>query len=145
MLQELIYKNIAIKNLIRRNKKRKAPSAAPPPKAEARFPKKQLKFKGSSLSAKDLPKKPESQLITFPFVVLVNEDKNNQISIQMNEKRKKMCIESEKKLNLYGDIDTLLKMRVHHEQKEFLGESVDASLRKFLPPEFVARETFKGE
>ena len=59
----------------------------------------------------------------------------------MNETRKDLCIESQKKLNLFGDIDTLLKMKIHLFQKEFLDQNIDKKLQSFLPKEFFTSIT----
>lgn len=56
--------------------------------------------------------------------------------LDMSTDRKELHVESKSFISIYGDIDILLKLDLHHTSKAFFEESLEEGLKKYVPLEF---------
>jgi hypothetical protein len=54
----------------------------------------------------------------------------------MDKSNKQLLIESKNNLNIFGDIDVLLKMKLHRVSKKFFEENISPEMRRYIPPSF---------
>ena len=59
------------------------------------------------------------------------------MSLNMDTSKKMLKIESKSPMQLYGDIDVLLKMGLHRISKESFEESIPVEVRKYISKEFT--------
>lgn len=50
----------------------------------------------------------------------------------MNNGQRQLSIESKNSFDLFGDIDILLKMRLHHVSEEFFNQNIPAEVQKYV-------------
>jgi hypothetical protein len=55
----------------------------------------------------------------------------------MDQTEKNLLIESKNALNIYGDIDVLLKMKLHYVPKDLFDATVSKELQKYIPRSFL--------
>lgn len=141
-LQELVFKSLALKNLIRRNKE-KAMKDMMEGKTNA-FAKKNPGFGGQVNATKIEVVQENASLtsqthdaISFPFIVVVSTSPENNMNLNMDNLQRQLSIESKKEFNIYGDIDVLLKMRLHYVPRDTFEKEIPKELRKYVSPSFV--------
>lgn len=54
----------------------------------------------------------------------------------MDKANKQLLIESKNSLNILGDIDVLLKMKLHRVSKKFFEENISQDMRRYIPSSF---------
>jgi len=59
------------------------------------------------------------------------------MNLNMDNLQRQLSIESKKEFNIYGDIDVLLKMRLHYVPREAFEKEIPKELRKYVSPSFV--------
>jgi len=76
-------------------------------------------------------------VIRFPFIVVMNSSSENSMNLNMDTSQKKLSIESKKEFNIFGDIDVLLKMKLHQVSKQFFEKEIPKDLRKYISQSFM--------
>lgn len=149
-LQELVFKSLAIKNLVRRNKER-AQNEITDDKAKGIFSGQLTRNTSNSSHAsgyvnatridvvqENASLKPKtSDVINFPFIVLLSSSADNSMNLNLDTTQRQLSIESKKAFNIFGDIDVLLKMRLHYVSKDTFNKEIPKELRKFVSSSFV--------
>lgn len=147
-LQELVFKSLALRNLVRRNKEKAAmemleaknnmfgPNAkknnsAGMAGAQVNATKIEVVQENASLKSQT------QDVINFPFIVVVSSSPENNMNLNMDNLQRHLSIESKKEFNIYGDIDVLLKMRLHYVPRETFEKEIPKELRKYVSPSFV--------
>jgi membrane-associated HD superfamily phosphohydrolase len=150
-LQELIFKSLAIKNLVRRNKEKAEKEALDAKMSESTGPKSKQKSittttkNAQSVSATRIDVVQENpalnqktqDVISFPFIVLLSSSPENSMNLNMDTSQKQLSIESKKPFNIFGDIDVLLKMRLHYVSRETFEKEIPKNLQKFVSQSFL--------
>jgi len=75
--------------------------------------------------------------ISFPFIVVVSTSAENNMNLNMDNLQRHLSIESKKEFNIFGDIDVLLKMKLHYVPRETFEKEIPKELRKYVSPSFV--------
>jgi len=149
-LQELVFKSLAIKNLVRRNKE-KAQNEITDDKAKGIFSGQLTRNTSNSTNGsnhvnatridvvqENASLKPKtSDVINFPFIVLLSSSPDNSMNLNLDTTQRQLSIESKKAFNIFGDIDVLLKMRLHYVSKDTFNKEIPKDLRKFVSSSFV--------
>jgi hypothetical protein len=55
----------------------------------------------------------------------------------MDTSHKNLLIESKNALNIYGDIDVLLKMKLHYVPRELFTQNIPKELEKYIPKTYL--------
>jgi hypothetical protein len=133
MLQELIFKCLAIKNLIKTNKE-KAESGLKPKARPGNVSATRIDVVQENPALK--PK--NEDVIKFPFIVLLSSSAENSMNLNMDTSQRQLAIESRKPFNIFGDIDVLLKMGLHYVTRQMFNESLPVELQRYVPKYFLA-------
>jgi len=151
-LQELVYKCLAIKNLIKRNKENQEGQVVKKLDLEAELEvhanqdvNNENNRAAGNLNAtkigveKNHPSFKDSRedQIPFPFIILEHTAVNNSMNLNMNPAKNKVIISSSNPFYLFGDIDILQKMNLHHAPKDFYREIIPQNVDQFLPKSFL--------
>jgi len=131
-LQELLYKSLAIKNLVKRNKEKAL--------NDYRQGLSNNSFNATRIGVHDQNaafQNSNGDIIKFPFLVVASSTANNSMNLNMDVTQKQLSIESKFALNIFGDIDILLKMRLHNVSRNFFDQAIPEGLEKFLPKAFL--------
>jgi len=59
------------------------------------------------------------------------------MNLNMDSKQKKLAIESSSPFHIYGDIDILLKMKLHYVPLSFFREIIPKEIDKFLSKSYL--------
>ncbi len=59
------------------------------------------------------------------------------MNLNMDTSQKQLAIESKKPFNIFGDIDVLLKMNLHHVSKEMFDQNIPPELQKYVPKDYL--------
>jgi len=59
------------------------------------------------------------------------------MNLNLDTTQRQLSIESKKAFNIFGDIDVLLKMRLHYVSKDTFNKEIPKELRKFVSSSFV--------
>lgn len=59
------------------------------------------------------------------------------MNLNMSANNKVLGIESKNPFNIYGDIDVLLKMKMHYVTKKFFEENISPELLKYIPSSYI--------
>jgi len=140
-LQQLVFKNLALKNLIRRNMDKEAELTG------GKNGNQKLKSKGNSqnvnatridLTQQNLSLDQKTQdTVSFPFIVVMSSCPENSMNLNMDASQKQFNIEAKKEFNIYGDIDVLLKMKLHNVPKQVFDKEIPKELQKYVSHSFV--------
>jgi len=146
-LQELVFKSLAIKNLVRRNKEKAEIELMVKKGVGANSLKKNSSTSnaGRNVNATRIDviqenpalKQKNEDVISFPFIVLLSSSSENSMNLNMDTTQKQLSIESKKAFNLFGDIDVLLKMRLHYVPREIFDREVPRELQKYVSHTFT--------
>jgi len=63
----------------------------------------------------------------------------------MSPNKRDLSILSRQPLTIFGDIDVLLKMKLHYVSKEFFEQILPKELQKFLPNSYLEETNAKKE
>jgi len=55
----------------------------------------------------------------------------------MDPTMKNLVIESNSPFNILGDIDVLLKMKLHYVPKKFFEENISSDVQKYIPSSYL--------
>lgn len=139
-LQQLVFKNLALKNLIRKNQQKEAeliitknsnqkPNAKGPQNVSAT----RIDLTQQNLS---LDQKTQD-VVNFPFIVVMSSCPENSMNLNMDASQKQFSIEAKKEFNIYGDIDVLLKMKLHLVPKQVFDKETPKELQKYVSQSFI--------
>jgi len=147
-LQELVFKSLAIRNLVRRNKEKLEKEMAE--KNPVMYNTKNKKgaantANGAYVNATRIDvvqenatiKQKTQDVISFPFIVLLSSSPENSMNLNMDTSQKQLSIESKKPFNIFGDIDVLLKMRLHYVSRDIFEKEVPKELQKYVSQSFT--------
>jgi len=59
------------------------------------------------------------------------------MNLNMDTTQRQLSIDSKKSFNIFGDIDVLLKMRLHYVSKEIFNKEIPKELRKYVSQSFI--------
>ena len=59
------------------------------------------------------------------------------MNLNMNSNQKKLSIESTSPFHIYGDIDILLKMKLHYVSQNFYRENIPKEVDKFISKSYL--------
>ena len=59
------------------------------------------------------------------------------MNLNMDPQEKNLLIESKNSLNIYGDIDVLLKMKLHYVPRELFDQNISKELTKYIPRSYL--------
>ncbi len=59
------------------------------------------------------------------------------MNLNMDNSQKNLLIESQNPLNIYGDIDVLLKMKLHYVPKQLFYDNIPKELEKYVPKTYL--------
>jgi hypothetical protein len=146
-LQELVFKSLALRNLVRRNKEKAAMEML---EAKNNLPgakkgnaggisgSQQVNATKIEVVQENASLKSQTQdVINFPFIVVVSSSAENNMNLNMDNLQRHLSIESKKEFNIYGDIDVLLKMKLHYVPRETFEKEIPKELRKYVSPSFT--------
>lgn len=54
------------------------------------------------------------------------------MNLNMNSNQRHLSVQSKNNFDLFGDIDILLKMKLHHVSEEFFNENIPAEVQKYV-------------
>jgi len=135
VLHELIFKCLAIKNLIKTNKARLEAEGGQDKKARPS----NVNATRIEVVQENPALKPKNEdVIRFPFIVLLSSSPENSMNLNMDTSQRQLAIESKKPFNIFGDIDVLLKMGLHYVPKEIFDQNIPAELTKYVPKYYLA-------
>ena len=66
------------------------------------------------------------------------------MTLNMSPNKQQLSILSRNPLTIFGDIDVLLKMKLHYVSKDFFDQNLPKELKKYLPALYL-EETIKKE
>jgi len=75
--------------------------------------------------------------VSFPFIVVMSSCPENSMNLNMDASQKQFSIEAKKEFNIFGDIDVLLKMKLHQVPKQVFDKEVPKELQKYVLQSFV--------
>jgi len=149
-LQELVLKSLAIRNLVRRNKEKAQLELAEEKTNGMYNPNNSTKTVKNALNSQYVNatridvvqenasfKNQTQDVIRFPFIVLVSSSPENSMNLNMDTSQKQLSIDSKKAFNIFGDIDVLLKMRLHYVSKDIFNKEIPKELRKYVSQSFI--------
>ena len=136
-MKDLIYKSLAIKNLIQRNKEKEEISNK----------------KEETQPTEESTEQEEPSSIKFPFIVVVSPTPDNpvnillyfslkfqQIKANLDGTQKELKIDSKDQLSILGDIDIVQKLNLHKQvSKEFVNAQIPRGLLQYIPKEFLEK------
>jgi len=144
-LQELLFKCLAIKNLLKRNREREKIQNGHGKEDNAKA---SVKSKSDKNEIKQeegtspVLRSSNDEMIKFPFIVLLNNSQQYSMTLNMSPTKRQLTILSRNPLSIFGDIDVLLKMKLHYVSKEFFEQNMPKELQKYLPSSYF-EETAK--
>jgi len=146
-LQELIFKSLAVRNLVRKNKEKELAEEKTNELNGLKNKKANAIMNGNSQNVNatriDVVQENASlnqrtqDVIRFPFIVILSSSNENSMNLNMDTSQKQLSIESRKPFDIFGDIDVLLKMRLHYVPREIFNKEIPKDLQKFVSPAFI--------
>jgi len=145
-LQELVFKSLAVKNLIRMNKEKEglelvgAKNTKANPFSNDRSQKANYNTNATRVEVvQQTPalKQKSQDVISFPFIVVMSSSPENSMNLNMDSSQKQLSIESKKPFDIFGDIDVLLKMKLHYVPKQVFDKEIPKELQKYVSQSFL--------
>ena len=75
--------------------------------------------------------------IKFPFVTILNKKKDNEMNVMLNENLNALQIYSQKKLEVFGDLEILMKLKYQNVSREFLEKRFLPDIINRLPHKYL--------
>ncbi len=150
MLQEMTFKMLAVKNMIKRNiesDKEKDENGS--------VSEEDSNTQSTSMTIKGVNDKEPIYQINTPFLIVTEDSTEKSVNlffvnfiklieikkmrVLTNERKSKAVVESKKRMEVYGDTDLLFMMGFHHVSKEFFHQEVPGEMHKYFSSEYLNR------